>query len=222
MAQAVVAHGPTTKTVAWACGKKDVWAIFGFLERDAGGNLFNAAALVGPHGEEATYRKIHLPILGVDRFATPGDRPFAVHDLGGLQVGINICYDGSFPEAARVLTLLGADLIALPTNWPEGARAQCLVQARAIENHVYYAAANRIGKERGFRFFGQSRIIDPAGEALALSAGDAEEIIYADIDPVLARQKQIVNIPGKYEINRVAHRRPEMYGPLVNKIPEGP
>src|SRR5205807_6904029 len=113
--------GPSTLAVAETCRRLGVWAVFGLLERDGRGNLFNAAALVGPGGVAATYRKIHLPFLGVDRFTTPGDRPFAVHDLGGLRVGINICYDCSFPESARTVALLGADLVVLPTNWPPGA-----------------------------------------------------------------------------------------------------
>jgi 5-aminopentanamidase len=152
----------------------------------------------------------------VDRFTTPGDRPFAVHDLGGLRVGINICYDGSFPEAARVLVLLGADLVLLPTNWPTGAltAARYIVPARALENHIYYAAVNRVGEERGFHFIGQSRIVDCAGETLAAGKADVEDIIYAEVDPAWARDKQVVKIAGKYEINRVADRRPEMYGPL--------
>src|SRR5262249_7221727 len=155
-----------------------------------------------------------LPLLGVDRFATPGDRPFAVHDLGGLRIGINICYDGSFPESARVLTLLGADLVVLPTNWPTGALStvQYLVQARAMENHVYYLGVNRVGEERGFRFIGRSRAVDCTGELLAASDGDDATIVYAEVDPARARNKQVVKIPGKYEINRVADRRPEMYG----------
>src|SRR5262249_5062048 len=154
--------------------------------------------------------------LGVDRFASRGDHPFAVHNLGGLRVGMTICYDGSFPESARVLTLLGADLVVLSTNWPTGARstAKHLVQARALENHIYYAAVNRVGEERGFHFIGQSRIVDCDGELLAWSDGDDETIRYAVLDPSRARQKLIVNIPGKYEVNRVADRRPEMYGPL--------
>ena len=53
-------------------------------------------------------RKIHLPFLGVDRFTTPGDQPFAVHEAAGMRIGMNICYDGGFPESSRVLTLLGA------------------------------------------------------------------------------------------------------------------
>jgi predicted amidohydrolase len=209
--------GPATAAMAEECRRLGVWAVFGLLERDdRTGDLFNACALVGPEGLRAGYRKIHIPLLGVDRFTTPGDRPFAVHDLGGLRIGITICYDGSFPEASRVLTLLGADLVVLATNWPTGATttARYLVPARALENHIYYAAVNRAGEERGFRFIGQSRIVDCAGETLATGAADVEDVIYAEVDPERARNKQVVKIPGKYEVNRVADRRPEMYGPL--------
>jgi predicted amidohydrolase len=214
--------GPSTERLAALCRRLGIWVIFGLLERqEKGQNLFNACALVGPEGTVISYRKIHLPCLGVDRFTTPGDRPFAVHDLGGLRVGMTICYDGSFPESTRVLTLLGADLVVLPTNWPGGARrtAKYLVQARALENHIYYAAVNRVGEERGFHFIGLSRIVDCDGELLASTDGDGETVLFATIDPVLARRKQIINIPGKYEVNRVADRRPEMYGPLCEPKP---
>jgi predicted amidohydrolase len=208
--------GPASDALAADCRELGVWAIFGLLERAEGQRLFNACALVGPGGLAATYRKIHLPYLGVDRFSTPGDRPFEVHDLGGLRVGMIICYDGSFPESARALTLLGADLVVLPTNWPTAAltTVKYLVQARAMENHVYYLAVNRVGEERGFRFIGLSRAIDCRGEILATCAGDEEATVYADIDPERARNKRLVLVPGKHEIDRVADRRPEMYGPL--------
>lgn len=207
--------GPTTDLLAKDCRKLNVWCVFGLLE-SAGDQFYNSCALVGPDGFVASYRKVHLPILGVDRFSTPGDRPFEVYDLGGLKLGINICYDGSFPEASRILALQGADLIVLPTNWPTGARnfVLPLAQARAIENHLYYAAVNRTGEERGFRYIGNSRILDFNGNHLAASLDDRDEILYAEIDPIEARDKQIVIIPGKYEVNRVGHRRPEMYGKL--------
>ncbi len=207
--------GPATDALAADCRELGVWAVVGLLEREeATGRLFNAAALVGPAGFVAGYRKAHLPCLGVDRFTDPGDRPFAVHDLGGLRVGMTICYDGSFPEASRVLALQGADLIVLPTNWPPEAErtARLLVPARALENRVYYAAVNRVGTERGFRFIGLSRVADVTGDLLAASDDAAETVLYAEIDPARARRKRIVNIPGEYEVDRVHDRRPELYG----------
>jgi 5-aminopentanamidase len=207
--------GPATTSMASDCRQLGVWTIFGLLERSEE-HLFNSCALVSPEGLMATYRKIHLPYMGVDRFATPGDQPFAVHEIDGLRIGMNICYDGSFPESARVLTLLGADLIVLPTNWPTGARAAAcyLTQARALENHIYYLAVNRVGEERGFRYVGQSRMIDFQGDILA-SAGENEEILIAEIDPEAARRKRVIVVPGKHEVDRVGDRRPEMYARLL-------
>jgi predicted amidohydrolase len=209
--------GQCTDALTRDCRQLGVWAVVGSLERvESSGDLFNVALLIGPQGLAAVYRKIHLPFLGVDRFTTPGDRPFAVHDLGGLRIGMNICYDGSFPESARGLMLLGADLVVLPTNWPTGARSTVchLMQARALENRIYYAAVNRVGEERGFTFIGQSRIIDCNGELLASASAEREEIVYAEIEPAKARDKHIVHVPGRYELHRTADRRPEMYGPL--------
>ncbi len=214
--------GPTTQHLSEECRKLGVWAALGMLEEEeASGRLFNSCALVGPAGQTFSYRKLHLPFLGVDRFATRGDRPLAVHDLGGLRVGINICYDGSFPEASRVLALMGADLILLPTNWPTKAlcTAQYLAAARALENRIYYMAVNRIGDESGFHFIGQSRIHDCTGDLLAVCEHDRPAILAADIDPARARQKRIVHVAGEYEIDRVNDRRPEMYGLLTEAIP---
>jgi predicted amidohydrolase len=221
LAFAETVPGPATAAVAADCAGLGVWAAFGLLER-GGDSLFNACALVGPAGQVLSYRKIHLPFMGVDRFATPGDRPFAVHDLGGLRVGLAICYDGSFPESARVLALLGADLVLLPTNWPAGARpVVChLVPARALENHIYYAAVNRVGEEAGFRFMGSSRVLAPDGEPLAIASEDRAEILVATIDPAVARCKRLVKVPGGYEVDRVHDRRPEMYGPLTQPMPK--
>jgi 5-aminopentanamidase len=218
--------GPSTDALAADCRELDVHVAVGLLERGASGALYNACALVGPDGLTASYRKAHLPYLGVDRFATPGDRPFAVHDLGGLRVGMLICYDDSFPEAARCLMLLGADLVLLPTNWPSGAAAvaKFLAPARALENHVYYAAVNRVGEEGGFRFIGRSRLLGPDGETLATAEHDKEAILQATIDPAAARAKHLVRVPGAYELHRLADRRPDFYGPLCDPAlrPAGP
>ena len=212
--------GPSTRRMADECRQLGCHAIYGMLEAD-GERLFNACVLVGPEGVVGSYRKVHLPILGVDRFTTPGDRPFAVHEAAGMRIGRNICYDGGFPEPARVLTLLGADLVVLPTNWPPGAEcmAGCVVNARAMENNIYYAACDRVGDERGFHFIGQSKICDPRGAVLAEAAHDREAILYAEIDVAKARQKRIVRRAGLHEIDRIRDRRPQMYGPIVERQP---
>lgn len=210
--------GPSSQRLAQVCGELDAYAVFGLLEAD-GERVFNAAVLVGPSGVVASYRKIHLPYLGVDMFTTPGDRPFGVSRAGDLRLGMNICYDGAFPEAARVMALDGADLIALPTNWPPGAEctAEFVINTRAMENHVYYAAVNRVGTERGFRFIGKSKICGPSGCVLAEAPHEDEAVLYAEIDLELARRKRVIRVPGKHEIDRFADRRPEMYARIAEQ-----
>lgn len=208
--------GPIVAAMQTACRKADAYAVFGMIEAD-GDRIFNAAVLIGPDGVVGSYRKVHLPYLGLDMFTTPGNRPFAVHDVEGVRIGLNICYDSAFPEASRCLTLLGADLIALPTNWPPGAKclADNTIATRAMENAVYYAAINRIGTERGFEFIGRSSICGPSGEPIDYAPHTNEQVLYAEIDPRRSRRKHFIRVPDKHEIDRLADRRPEMYGPLT-------
>ena len=211
--------GPATAAVAAACSRLNVHAVFGLLEL-AGTSLFNAAVLVGPSGPVGKYRKIHLPGLGVDKFVQPGNLGFAVCDTPSARIGLNICYDGCFPESSRVMALRGADLVVLPTNWPTGAEefAEYLINARSLENHIFSVAVNRVGEERGFRFIGRSRIADVTGKTLALASPDQEEVIYAEIEPARARNKRIVRVPGKHEIHRFNDRRPEVYGEITRAL----
>ncbi|MEX0716330.1 MAG: carbon-nitrogen hydrolase family protein [Planctomycetaceae bacterium] len=216
--------GPAVERFAAAFREADGFAVFGLLEAEGGadGRLFNAAALVGPQGLIAAYRKTHLPRLGADCFTAKGSGPFAVHEVGGVRVGLNICYDAALPEPARALALAGADLIVLPTNWPTG--ADCMpehaINTRAMENGVYFAAADRVGTERGFDFIGKSRICGPRGETLAASTGTEETILYAEIDPARARNKAVERGPGVVALHRLADRRPELYGPLLDPVRE--
>jgi predicted amidohydrolase len=188
-----------------------------------GDRLANAASVLGRGGVIAHYRKAHLPYLGVDRWVEPGCDPFAVHEVGGLRVGLLICYDASFPEAARLLALAGADLVLLPTNWPEEAvaKADWLPNTRAYENVIYFAAVNRVGEERGYRFHGRSRICGPAGETLAQGPDDAGAILLADIDPRRSRQKKIVRREGEYWVDRIGQRRTDLYRLAGEGPPEG-
>jgi 5-aminopentanamidase len=216
LAHAVPIDSAPVRRVVDSCERHQCYCVFGLLERD-GQRLFNACVLAGPQGVIASYRKVHLPFLGIDMFADPGDRPFAVHDAGGIKVGMHICYDAGFPESARVLTLLGADLLVLPTNWPTHSEcaAEHMIPTRAMENHVYVMAVNRVGEESGFRFIGSSSIVDPSGRPLARAGVESEEILVADIDPLWARRKRIIRVPGRHEIDRIADRRPRFYDILV-------
>jgi predicted amidohydrolase len=208
--------GPATAKLVRVCAELDVYLAVGMLE-ECEDRIYNAAVLIGPTGVVGSYRKVHLPFLGIDKYTTHGDRPFAVHTVDELRVGLNICYDASFPEAARSLMLLGADLIVLPTNWPPGAEcvAETTIRCRALENGVYFAAVNRVGREGGFEFIGQSQIAAPNGKLLHLASRHAEEIFYADVDTEQSRRKHVIRVPGEHEIDRLADRRPEFYSILT-------
>jgi len=209
--------GPSTELIARTCRDLDRWAIVGMLERDAAtGALYNAAAIIGPGVVVGSYRKNHLPFLGVDRFAAKGDLGFPVFQTPFGKIGVLICYDLGFPEAARVLRLQGAELICVPTNWPEAASISCDYSpfVRAHENHVHVATANRVGEESGFRFPGRSRIVDCTGNLLA-AAGDGTALLTADLDLSRSSQSRDVIVPGRYEVDRIGHRRPELYGRVV-------
>ena len=209
--------GPSTDALETACRRLGAHVVCGLLERD-GDLLRNAAVLVGPDGLVGSYRKTHLPFLGVDRFTTPGDE-LPVFDTTLGRIGIEICYDLRFPEVTRTLALHGAEIVAHPTNFPMAAKVQTelITVARAAENRIYLLTANRVGKERWGEFCGWSQIVDPYGKRLA-EAGETEEaLLVAEIDIDKARDKDYV-IPGEYELYLFGDRRPELYGTLVEEM----
>ncbi|MEC9091107.1 MAG: carbon-nitrogen hydrolase family protein [Planctomycetota bacterium] len=207
--------GETCQLFAEACRRTGRHMVYGYLENQRD-TLYNSLNLVGPTGLVGTYRKIHLPFLGVDRFTTSGET-FRVYDLGWARVGLHICYDGSFPESGRCLALQGADLLVLPTNWPPGslAAADVVPNARAMENHTYFMSVNRVGRERGFDFIGKSKICDPDGRNLVFEDHTEETVFYAEIDPLVAREKKLVRVPGKHEIDRFEDRHPDKYATIT-------
>jgi len=208
--------GPATEGLATVCRELGVYVVFGLLEVD-NDRFYNAAALVGPQGLVGGYRKNHLPFLGVDRFVDPGDRPFAVHRTPVGNIGMHICYDCNFPESGRIMTLQGADILALPTNWPgtRGHIPDYVVNTRALENRVHVVAVDRVGVERGVRFLGRSKIANAVGDTLASGSKRREEILYGEVSLAQARQKRIVIKPGEFELDFIRDRRPELYGDLV-------
>jgi predicted amidohydrolase len=190
--------------------------ICGTLEAQ-GDEVFNAALVATPDGRRYTYRKMHLPFLGVDRFTTPGPDAPSVIEVNGLRFGVLICYDLRFPEAARMCALDGADLIALPTNWPVGVdfHPGIFAPSRAAENHCYLLACDRVGTERGTTFIGRSVLIDYDGKQLAVASDTREELLVGEIDPEAARRTHVSRRPGEHEWDTMADRRPGLYRRLL-------
>ncbi|MCC6402582.1 MAG: carbon-nitrogen hydrolase family protein [Fimbriimonadaceae bacterium] len=193
-------------------GRAGIVTIVGFAGHDRDG-LYNAAAVLEPGRAPRCYTKTHLPWLGFDRFAKPG-RDLPVFETSQGRIGVAICFDLRIPEVCRTLALRGAELIALPTNWPNGADRTPLhyVPTRASENRVFLATCNRCGEHGGVEFIGQSAIHGPDGEQLARIERE-EGLIWADLDLPAARSKTRVVIPGEYETDTFATRQPGIYEP---------
>jgi predicted amidohydrolase len=213
--ESVETSHPSILAIQAACRELGIHSVIGYAGVDAGG-LYNAAILFEPSGRMRRYIKTHLPELGFDKFVRRGSA-LPVFDTAIGKIGILICYDIRFPEAARTLGLDGADIIVLPTNWPEGAEVSpnYMVPARAAENRVFVISTNRVGVENGFRFIGRSAIHDVTGVPITVAA-DEETVLVADIDVARARVKRVVVIPGKYETDTDAARYPEIYGRVAS------
>ena len=158
--------------------------LYGYPERGAGGHIYNTAQLIDRTGRiAASYRKTHL-FGEIDRAAfSAGAALPEIVELDGLRIGILICYDVEFPENVRTLALKGADLVAVPTALmqPFDIVARTIVPARAYENQVFLAYADRCGTEGELSYCGLSCVIAPDGSDLA-RAGRSEALIIADLD----------------------------------------
>ncbi len=182
--------------------------VAGYAERSCG-KTFNSAALIAPEGLIGLYRKTHL-FWNEKRWFSPGDTGFRVFRLGAVRIGLMICFDWIFPEAARTLALQGAEIICHPSNLVLP-HCPASMPVRALENRVFTVTANRTGceKRRGqsLRFIGQSLICGPDRKVLA-SAGAAEEcVLIVEIDPAQARDKRITPHNDLFQ-----DRRPRFYG----------
>ena len=200
--------GPEFDGIAGLAGSRGAAVVLGFAER-SGDDVFNSSLLITPGGARHVYRKIQL-FWGEKSIFEPGDRPPAVHDAAGANVGMMICFDWVFPEVARSLALAGAEVVCHPSNLVLP-YCQAAMVTRSIENRVFTVTANRIGTEsrRGesLTFTGGSQIVAQDGEIVARASTDREEVLTADVDPALARQKKITPTNDV-----LADRRPGLYG----------
>ncbi|MGK5627767.1 carbon-nitrogen family hydrolase [Streptomyces sp. URMC 123] len=180
--------GPTARLMSAAARDAGVWLHAGsVVERGTDGVLYNTSLVFRPDGTLATtYRKIHR--FGFDKgeavLMGAGDAIATVALPGGLTLGLATCYDLRFPEQFRQLTDAGAQVLVIPAGWPARRRAHwsLLARARAVENQAYVLACGTAGTHAGVPQAGHSVIVDPWGETVA-EAGEAEEILTADLDP---------------------------------------
>jgi 5-aminopentanamidase len=201
------ADGPGARRVAGIAARHGVAVAYGYPERE-GDAVFNSARLVGPDGTTlADYRKTHLFGDFEAGHFTPGDTPVVQASLGGLTVGLLICYDVEFPEVVRAHALAGTDLLVVPTGLmrPYEFVPETLVPTRAYENQLYVAYANRCGREGEFDFTGLSCLAAPDGVVRA-RAGTGEELVVGDVDPELLRV-------SRERLPYLRDRRPQLYGP---------
>jgi predicted amidohydrolase len=180
--------GPVTAPLQELARELGISLVWGTYERGAErGTVYNSAATIGPTGEVlGVYRKTHLYVLehiATGGWVTPGD-DVAVVDTPDARVGTIICFDGDFPELARINAVLGAEVVARPSAFLRSADIwELTTRARAYDNHCYVVAANAIGRDAaGANYFGNSLIVGPTGAVLA-RATSQEGWISATLDP---------------------------------------
>jgi N-carbamoylputrescine amidase len=192
----------------------------------AGNSLFNTVVMVDADGSRmGVYRKSHIPDgpgYTEKYFFSPGDTGFRVWNTQHGRVGVGICWDQWFPEAARAMALAGAQCIIYPTaigsepadpSWDSSRHWQRVMQGHAAANIIPVMAANRVGHEKGstteITFYGSSFIADYTGEIVAEAGRDTEEVISAEFD--VATIEALRTSWGLFR-----DRRPDLYGSLLS------
>ena len=196
--------GPTTERLSALAKELQVDIVASLFERRAAGLYHNTAAVIDADGTFlGIYRKMHIPDdpLFYEKFYfTPGDLGFRCWQTKYARVGVLVCWDQWYPEAARLTALRGAEVIFYPTaiGWHPSERAEfgerqhssweTVQRGHAIANGCYVAVPNRVGHEApaggdGLDFWGRSFIADPAGQILAKAEDEKPEIVIANIDP---------------------------------------
>ena len=217
---AIRTDGPEIRRVQQLAG--DLVVAIGFCElADDGETRYNAAALLDGGQVYGVYRKVHQP-LGEGMSYSAGDR-YDVHDTPAGRIGLQICYDKAFPEAARMMALDGAQIIASLSAWPAArtATAENLQEdrwtyrfnqfdiARALDNQVFWVAANQSGPFGSLRYVGNAKVVDPGGNILATTLlGSGMAVADVDVDATFRTMRA-----GMFHLR---DRRPDVYGPLTD------
>jgi N-carbamoylputrescine amidase len=189
--------GPSTEAFSKLAKATKTVIVAPLFEKRAKGVYHNTAVVFDADGKNlGMYRKMHIPDdpgFYEKFYFVPGDTGFRVFHTRYADIGVLICWDQWFPEAARLTALAGADILFYPTaiGWkpeePEEAKSyhdswETVQRGHAIANGVYVAAANRVGQEGHLRFWGSSFVADPSGHLVYRASPTREEIILADCD----------------------------------------
>jgi len=227
--------GPSTESLGALAAELGVVIVASLFERRAAGLYHNTAAIIGTDGSLlGMYRKMHIPDdpLYYEKFYfTPGDLGFLNFDTPFGRIGVLVCWDQWYPEAARLAALAGANVLFYPTaiGWHPAEKAEfgaaqldawkTIQRSHAIANGVYVAAANRTGFEgpptarpddTGIEFWGSSFICDPFGQVIAEASTDKEEILTAECDPARVDET-------RRHWPFLRDRRIDAYGPILER-----
>lgn len=196
--------GKSTEKLAELAIRKKMTIVTGFAEK-SGSAVYNSALLFTPEGEIKTYRKNHL-FHEEKLFFTPGDLGFPVFTVKGVKIGLLVCFDHLFPEAARTLALQGAQVICHPSNLVLTGKAQVTTRSRSMENRIFWILANRFGTEtngdKSLTFSGCSQITDPDGRIMVQAGGFEEGFFAVDINPALADDKSVTPLCTLFQDRR--------------------
>lgn len=214
--------GMTTEAMANIARKTKVGLIASVFEKsEVPGVNYNTLVLLDRDGEiRGKYRKSHIPNLAFGSSAAlekyyyyPGNTGFRVFNFEGRKVGMIVCYDRNFPESWRCLSLQGAEVVFVAVS-SAGWREEYFtfeLRTHAYENGVFAVAANRVGEESGFPFYGHSVVVNPFGDVVN-QAGREDEVVLGSID------LDDLNA-ARYKLAYLRDRRPDLYGLITD--PEG-
>ncbi|MCX6966474.1 MAG: carbon-nitrogen hydrolase [Verrucomicrobia bacterium] len=204
--------GPSTEALCEAAKTHGVVIVASLFEKRAPGLYHNTAVVIDADGTLlGSYRKMHIPDdpLYLEKFYfTPGDLGFRAWETRFGKIGVCVCWDQWYPEAARLTALHGAQILFYPTaiGWHPAEKAEfgerqhdaweTIQRSHAIANGCYVAAANRVGHEApnggpGIEFWGQSFVAAPDGRVIAKASADREEILFAELDFAAIDQQRI-------------------------------
>lgn len=220
-----IPDGPTTKLMQDLARELGIVLVVPMYEEEFAGVYYNTAAVIDADGRYlGKYRKHHLPQVQAGPqgcgfwekyYFRPGNLGYPVFETAFAKVGVYICYDRHFPEGARMLALHGAEIIFNPSATVAGLSEYLwkLEQpAHAAANGCYVGAINRVGIEKPWNmgeFYGQSYLVDPRGQMVAVGSRDRDEVVIAVMDRDVIR-----DVRNTWQFFR--DRRPDSYGDLVS------